>query len=272
MSKWRQMDNPRAVQESAWATSAFAEQSCVETGFLTQSSAGHLERVCKGVRSRESKNFRFLWAQPLSSLSLLPLLFTTAGNYAHSKRLRVVDPGKLYRAGQMNAAGLAAAVRRYGIRTVLNLQNESPDPDVPTDFVGSSTIKESQLCRELGVNYRYLEVDLLPPARAETESPKAIAEFLKIMDDPKKLSCLDSLPGRFAPDGSLMRSLSDGVQRLESITWRFGKCWTTASAEKRAIVATNTSASICSITSPRWLTGQAEKNGPSRIAQSGQDR
>jgi tyrosine-protein phosphatase SIW14 len=98
--------------------------------------------------------------------------------YSHAKRLRVVTPGVLYRAGQMTQAGLDEAVRRFGIRTVVNFQNEAPDP------VLSPGLPESERCKQLGVEYLFLPPDLIERKRLPAERPEAIGQFLKIMDDP----------------------------------------------------------------------------------------
>src|SRR5262245_36429686 len=82
--------------------------------------------------------------------------------YTATKRLRVVEPGRVYRSGQMRAGGFAEAVKRYGIRTVINVQEDQPDPDVATAFWGGDTVKESELCRQLGVQYVWLAPDLVP--------------------------------------------------------------------------------------------------------------
>src|SRR5207249_3870265 len=71
--------------------------------------------------------------------------------YTHSKRLREVTPGKFYRSGEMTAAGFREAVARFGFRTIVNLQDEYPDPDLSEDYLGTGIIKESALCRSLGV-------------------------------------------------------------------------------------------------------------------------
>jgi hypothetical protein len=104
--------------------------------------------------------------------------------YTDGKRLRVVEPGVLYRSGQMSADGFTEAILRYQIRTVINVQEDFPDPNVITNWFNTRTIKESELCRQLGVKYVHLPPDLmarqcLPPAR-----PVAIDRFLEIMDDP----------------------------------------------------------------------------------------
>jgi tyrosine-protein phosphatase SIW14 len=102
--------------------------------------------------------------------------------YAHSKRLREVDPGRFYRSGQMTAEGFAEAVARFGIRTIINLQDEYPDPDVRVRFLGGGTIKESELCRRLGVRYVYLVPDLISRRKVPAHRPRAIDEFLELLD------------------------------------------------------------------------------------------
>src|SRR4051812_32352097 len=102
--------------------------------------------------------------------------------YTRTKRLRVVEPGRLYRSGQMRADGFAEAVRRHGIRTVINVQEDYPDPDVATSFLGGGAVKESELCRRLGVRYVWLAPDLLPRNHPPGERPRVVAEFLALMD------------------------------------------------------------------------------------------
>ena len=48
--------------------------------------------------------------------------------YTHAKRLRVVTEGKVYRSGCMTAEGFADAVKKFGIRTIINLRDEAPEP------------------------------------------------------------------------------------------------------------------------------------------------
>ena len=54
-------------------------------------------------------------------------------SYSHAKRLRVVTAGKFYRSGQMTADGFRDAVRRFDLKTVINLQEEEEfkDPFMP---------------------------------------------------------------------------------------------------------------------------------------------
>ena len=64
-------------------------------------------------------------------LTVVPFVYYRC-DYTHSKRLREVDPGKVYRSGQLTVDGFIEAVRRYHIQTIINLQDEYPDPDILT--------------------------------------------------------------------------------------------------------------------------------------------
>jgi tyrosine-protein phosphatase SIW14 len=104
--------------------------------------------------------------------------------YTHSKRLREVTPGVYYRSGQMSSEGFAEAVKRYQIRTVVNLQDEYGDPEVSTGYFTSQTIKESELCNSLGVRYVFIPPDLIERRLADRQRPEAIDQFLNLLDDP----------------------------------------------------------------------------------------
>jgi protein tyrosine/serine phosphatase len=92
--------------------------------------------------------------------------------YTKEKRVRVVTPGKMYRCGQLTKAGFEDVIQRYGIRTIINLQDEDPDPDL------GHGLRQSDLCKQLGVNYHWLAPQLVPDGE-----PVTIAEFLEICDD-----------------------------------------------------------------------------------------
>jgi hypothetical protein len=118
----------------------------------------------------------------------LYLFFRAA--YEHNKRLRVVEPGRFYRSGQMTAAGFTDTVRRYKIRTIVNVQDDFPDPDLPLGPLSFGTIKESELCDRLGVKYVWLEPDLQPRSTPGGPRPKALDKFLALMDDPESYPVL----------------------------------------------------------------------------------
>ena len=104
--------------------------------------------------------------------------------YTHGKRLREVTPGVLVRSGQLTADGFAQAVERYGVRTVVNLQDEAPDPDVYEGFFTGRTVKETEVCRRLGLRYVHIAPDVLHPGETPARRPTAIDRFLAVMDDP----------------------------------------------------------------------------------------
>jgi len=104
--------------------------------------------------------------------------------YAHDKRMREVEAGKVYRSGQLTAEGFTDWVGRLGIKTIIQVQDEFPDPNLDQRFFGGGTIQETELCRQLGVHYVYLPPDLIERSRVPEERPKAIDRFLALMDDP----------------------------------------------------------------------------------------
>jgi hypothetical protein len=110
-------------------------------------------------------------------------------DYEHLKRLRVVEYGRFYRSGQMTAPGFEEAIRRLGIRTVINVQDDFPDPDLSLGFFSfGRTVKERELCERLGVEYVWLEPDLRPRSSegrgGSAERPEVLERFLALLDDP----------------------------------------------------------------------------------------
>jgi len=103
--------------------------------------------------------------------------------YDDGKRLRVMVPGRLYRSGQMTAEGLADTVRRLHLNSIINVQDDFPDPDLERSFWDSRTIKESELCRQLGVRFIQLAPDLISRRELSEHRPATIDQFLDLMDD-----------------------------------------------------------------------------------------
>ncbi len=126
------------------------------------------------------------WCLTLATVAALvaPPFVYYRWQYNHAKRLRMVDPGKLYRGGQMTADGLDEAIRRFGFRTIVNFQNEMPDPLMGPD------LPESEFCRQRHVKYVYIEPDLVDVWYSHKRRPAAIAEFLEVMDDPNSYPVL----------------------------------------------------------------------------------
>jgi protein tyrosine phosphatase (PTP) superfamily phosphohydrolase (DUF442 family) len=126
---------------------------------------------------------RYVGAVVLVALIAVPPFVLYRYQYGTSKRLREVTAGRFYRSGQMTAAGLREAIERYGIKTVINLQHENQDPLMPEEWQGKPSIRESEVCRELGVRYLLLKPDILPEPNDVTKEPPVVKDYLKILDD-----------------------------------------------------------------------------------------
>jgi tyrosine-protein phosphatase SIW14 len=121
-------------------------------------------------------------------VAVMPIVAFRA-NYAHGKRLRMVVPG-FYRGGEMTADGFADAFARLGIRTVINVQDDFPDPELPQSFLGRHTVHESEWCARHGVRYVALAPDLISRRSVGSHHPAVIDEFLRLMDDKRNYPVL----------------------------------------------------------------------------------
>jgi protein tyrosine/serine phosphatase len=137
--------------------------------------------------------------------------------FAHSKRLREVTPERFYRSGQLTAAGFREVFERYGIRTVINLQDEAPDPLLRETYYDSPSIRESEVCRQFGVRYRLLHFDLLPRSRLQAERPAVIDAYLQILDDPEAYPIL-----LHCKAGLHRTGLLTAIYRMEKEGWSKG--------------------------------------------------
>jgi tyrosine-protein phosphatase SIW14 len=108
----------------------------------------------------------------------------------HTKRLRPIVEGQVYRSGCLTADGFRDAIRTHKIKTVINLWDESPDPTLHRNRFCSESITESKLCEEMGVDFRFVFVELLRDDRVGKDRLKAIDDFRAIMDDPKSYPVL----------------------------------------------------------------------------------
>jgi tyrosine-protein phosphatase SIW14 len=160
-----------------------------------------------------------LVAAVVAVVGVLPVVYYRS-QYAYAKRLREVDPGRLYRSGQMTAEGFTDAIRRYHIRTVVNVQEEYPDPDLDQSFWSTDTIKERALCESEGVRYVHLSPDLMPRRLVGLCRPRAIEDFLAVMDDP------DSYPVLLHCHAGLHRTgVLTAIYRMEYQGWTTTEAW-----------------------------------------------
>jgi protein tyrosine/serine phosphatase len=117
------------------------------------------------------------------AVALGPPVALYRAQYVHAKRFREVEPGRLYRSGQMTAAGFRETIDRYRIKTVVNLQHEEPDPLLPENWLGKGKVRESELCGQLGVRYVLLKPDVLPPGNTVDKEPPVVREWLDLLRD-----------------------------------------------------------------------------------------
>jgi protein tyrosine phosphatase (PTP) superfamily phosphohydrolase (DUF442 family) len=115
-------------------------------------------------------------------ITVVPFVYYRSA-YSHAKRLREVAPGRLYRCGQLTTAGFEEAIKQYGIRTVVNLQDEWEDPDISEGYFTPRKCKESELCDQLGVRYVYMPPALIAPRQGPRHRPHTVNDFLALMDD-----------------------------------------------------------------------------------------
>ena len=127
---------------------------------------------------------RRLFAALIAGLVLVVPVVYYRAVYTHGKRLHEITPGVFYRSGQMTASGFQEVIERYGIRTIINLQDEYPDPELPWHYFGGGKIVESELCRRLKVRYLWMPPDIISRRKVGAERPQVIDRFLAIMDDP----------------------------------------------------------------------------------------
>jgi len=73
--------------------------------------------------------------------------------YLWPKRFRVVEPGAIYRGGKQTPRILRKIIRKYRIKTIVNLDDKVLEKDEP-DRPGADPYKaEKVIARELGVRY-----------------------------------------------------------------------------------------------------------------------
>ncbi len=138
--------------------------------------------------------------------------------YIEAKRFREVEPGRLYRSGQMTAAGFREYVDLYGIKMVVNLQHENPDPLLPDNWLGKGKIRESELCKQLGIEYRLITPDVLPPGNTLDKEPPAVQEWLDLLADEKNYPILLHCKAGLHRTGRLT-----AIYRMEYHGWSQGE-------------------------------------------------
>src|SRR5262245_26031019 len=161
---------------------------------------------------------RWVLGTSAAALALGPPMALYRAQYIHAKRFREVEQGRLYRSGQMTVAGFRETIDRYHIKTVVNLQHEEPDPLLLENWLGKGTIRESELCAQLNVNYKLLTPDVLPPGNTVEMEPPVVKDWLAILDDEKNYPILLHCKAGLHRTGRLT-----AIYRMEYHGWSHGE-------------------------------------------------
>jgi tyrosine-protein phosphatase SIW14 len=102
----------------------------------------------------------------------------------HIRNFRVVQPGVLYRSGQMTLSGLRQVIREYGIRTVVTLRDAADPKDPPPDW------KEEEYCKKEGVTYCRISPRNWWSPDGSIPAERGVSQFRDLMDDQKNYPVL----------------------------------------------------------------------------------
>lgn len=97
----------------------------------------------------------------------------------HLRGFRTVEPGVLYRSGQLTPTGLKYAIKRHGIKTVVTLRTVR-DPDRPYLDAWEEDVCAAYGARHVRILPRPWSVD----EKGEVPATQVVAEFLAVLDDP----------------------------------------------------------------------------------------
>lgn len=138
------------------------------------------------------------WALGVAVLAVVvavPIAHHRTG-YVQHKRMRVVTEGRVYRSGQMTADGFRDAIKRYGIKTVVNLQDDEADseaderdPALPRTPFDKTKSLESEVVTGAGARYVQFDGNALN-ADGTNARPKLQDDFLRVMDDERNYPVL----------------------------------------------------------------------------------
>lgn len=97
----------------------------------------------------------------------------------HTRNLHTVEPGVLYRSGQLTQTGLKYALRRHRIKTVVTLRTvRDADRPFPDDW-------EADVCAEYGARHvRIVPRPWAVDGAGERPADEVVRAFRAVLDDP----------------------------------------------------------------------------------------
>jgi tyrosine-protein phosphatase SIW14 len=94
------------------------------------------------------------------------------------RNLRTVQPGVLYRSGQLSPEGLERVVHDHVIRTVITLRDAEIPGDPPPD------LKEEEFCKKMGIAHFRLRPEKWWSPDGKPPVEQNVVKFRKILDNP----------------------------------------------------------------------------------------
>ena len=137
------------------------------------------------------------WGKVLSCVLTLVVFTVVVGvpiahqrtAYVQHKRLRVVTDGRVYRSGQLTADGFRQAIRQYGIKTVINLQDDDTstagderNPMLPLNPFSKDKTDERKVVEDAGAAYIQFDGNALNQDGTKGRA-KLVDDYLAVMDD-----------------------------------------------------------------------------------------
>ncbi len=95
------------------------------------------------------------------------------------RNLRVVDPGMLYRSGQLTPDALGRTIREKGVGTVISLREKKAESVKDADNF------EAKYCEDRGVIHHRLDVPDWENRNGVVGGERTLEEFRKLVEDPK---------------------------------------------------------------------------------------
>jgi protein tyrosine/serine phosphatase len=144
----------------------------------------------------------------------VPLLHGRS-QYEQNRRLRIVTDGRVYRSGQLYGDGFRQAIQTYGIKTIVNLQEEDElvDPKIPRGYFRRDKERESEVCGELNVKFVMLNGGVVDHDGAGGR-PKLTEAILEVFDNE------DNYPILFHCKAGLHRTgWTTAIYRMEYEGW-----------------------------------------------------
>lgn len=121
-----------------------------------------------------------VWILPAILAALVvggPIVYQRA-KHTEYRNFRVVDPGAMYRSGQMTPAGFARVAREFGIRTVVSLRDTKDDTGVLEDQ------PEADYCAAHGLAFYRLPPADWEPVNGVVPGDANVREWMRILADP----------------------------------------------------------------------------------------